>query len=117
MIIELLDLINQEKMNGYNDVNASAKVCQDLVLKALASVPMCKNVTIKGGVVMRSKTNNIRRATQDIDMDFIKYSLSNSSIDLFIDKLNSINGVSFMRIGEIEELNQQDYHDERALFK
>lgn len=117
MMIELLDLINKEKMNGYNDVNASAKVCQDLVLKAIANGPMCKNVTIKGGVVMRSKTNNIRRATQDIDMDFIKYSLSNSSIDLFIDKLNSINGVSFMRIGEIEELNQQDYHGKRAFIQ
>ena len=117
MTIRLLSLINKEKSNGYNDVSASAKVCQDLVLKAIANGAMCKNVTIKGGVVMRSKTGNIRRATQDIDLDFIKYSLSESSIDLFIDSMNSINGVSFTRIGKIEELNQQDYHGKRAFIQ
>lgn len=55
---------------------------------------------------MKSKTKNIRRTTQDMDIDFIKYSLSNISIDLFIDKLNSIQGIKFMRTGEIEELNR-----------
>jgi hypothetical protein len=38
-------------------------------------------VTIKGGVVMRSITGNVRRATQDMDIDFIRYSLSDESID------------------------------------
>ncbi len=32
-------------------------------------------MTIKGGVVMRSVTNNNRRATRDIDLDFIHYSI------------------------------------------
>ena len=37
---------------------------------------------------MRSKTKNVRRATQDLDLDFIRYSLSDESIDAFISKLN-----------------------------
>ena len=45
------------------------------MLKALSIGPLSRNVTIKGGVVMRSKSNNVRRATQDLDIDFIKYSL------------------------------------------
>lgn len=116
-MIDLLKLIEKEKAKGYSDANASAKVCQDLVLKAIAESPMCRNVTIKGGVVMRSKTNNIRRATQDLDIDFIKYSLSEESIDLFIDRLNSIQGIKFVRIGKIEELKQQDYHGKRVFIQ
>ena len=41
---------------------------------------MNKNVTIKGGVVMYGLSNDRRRATRDIDLDFIKYSLANESI-------------------------------------
>lgn len=116
-MIELLKLVEREKLNGYSEANASAKVCQDLVLKAIADSSICRNVTIKGGVVMRSKTNNIRRATQDLDIDFIKYSLSDVSIDLFIDELNNIQGIRFIRSGEIEELNQQDYHGKRVFIQ
>lgn len=116
-MVNLLELIEKEKMKGYSDANASAKVCQDLVLKAIADGPMSRNVTIKGGVVMRCKTNNVRRATQDIDIDFIRYSLSDTSIDLFIDKLNCINEIRFVRIGDIEELSQQDYHGKRVFIQ
>lgn len=114
MKLSLLELIEIEKSKGYSDDNASAKVCQDLILEAIANSPFNRNVTIKGGVVMRAKTHNVRRATQDLDIDFIKHSLTSSSIDEFIDKLNTIEGVIFVRNGDIEDLNQQDYHGKRA---
>ena len=63
--MNLEKLISEEIKNGYGDANARAKVCQDIVLKALSKGTMINNVTIKGGVVMRSKTKNVRRATQD----------------------------------------------------
>ena len=69
---------------------ASARVCQDIVLMAIASGPLNRNVTIKGGVVMRSITNNNRRATRDIDLDFVHYSLADESIKSFVDKMNCI---------------------------
>ena len=87
-MINIQQMIENAMESGYRGDNASAKVCQDIVLKALAMGPLNKNVTIKGGVVMRSKTNNVRRATQDLDVDFIKYSLADESIDAFISKLN-----------------------------
>ena len=89
---------------------ASARVCQDIVLMAIANGPLNRNVTIKGGVVMRSITNNNRRATRDIDLDFIHYSLANESIKSFVDKMNCIDGVEISIDGEIEELKHQDYH-------
>ena len=63
---------------------------------------------------MRSITNNIRRATQDMDIDFIRYSLFEQSIDQFIDMLNCLDGVSIKRVGRIEELSQQDYKGKRV---
>ena len=81
---------------------------------ALSKGTLNRNVTIKGGVVMRSKTGNVRRATQDLDIDFIRYSLADDAIDIFIDKLNCIEGIRFSRIGRIEELKQQDYRGKRV---
>lgn len=51
-------------------------------MKAISKSTLSRNVTIKGGVVMRSITNNIRRVTQDMDIDFIRYSLSDASVDI-----------------------------------
>lgn len=82
-MIDINAMILKEIENGYGDANAQAKVCQDLILKAIATSRFNRNVTIKGGVVMRSKTGNVRRTTQDIDLDFIKYSLSDASIEAF----------------------------------
>ena len=87
---ELTDIV---KKDGYSDLNAEAKVCQDIVLAAIAKSSLSRNVTIKGGVVMRSITGNIRRATQDMDFDFIRYSLSEESIRAFIEKLNCLDGI------------------------
>lgn len=81
-------------------------MCQDIVLKALSVSPLSRNVTIKGGVVMRSKTNNVRRATQDLDIDFIKYSLADESIDVFISKLNCLDGIKISRLVLCQDLAQ-----------
>ena len=71
-------MANLEKMaaqyveEGYTELLAESRVCQDIVLKAISESTMNRNVTIKGGVVMRSITGDVRRATRDIDFDFIK---------------------------------------------
>ena len=108
-MINIQKMIEEANEQGYAGDKASAKVCQDIVLKALSIGPLSRSVTIKGGVVLRSKTNNIRRATQDLDIDFIKYSLSDEAIDTFISKLNCMDGIKISRFGKIEELRQQDY--------
>jgi predicted nucleotidyltransferase component of viral defense system len=106
-------LVVKELETGYGNLNAQAKVCQDIILKAIAESPFNQNITIKGGVVMRSKTKNVRRATQDIDMDFLRYSLSDKAIDEFISTINCIDGIQISRFGKIEELKQQEYKGKR----
>lgn len=112
-MIDLYELIEKAKDEGYSEANAQSKVCQDIVLSLIAQSSLNRNVTIKGGVVMRSISKDARRATQDIDLDFIKYSLQDDSIITFINKLNSVGDVSIEATGRIEELKQQDYHGKR----
>ena len=102
--MNLADMIEAEIANGYGDANAQSKVCQDIILKAISSSSLADRMTIKGGVVMRSKTGSIRRATQDLDIDFIRYSLADESIDMLISKLNCLDGISIKKYGDIEEL-------------
>ena len=111
----LEELAVSVKNDGYSEINAEAKVCQDIVLKAIAQSSLNRNITIKGGVVMRSITGNIRRATQDMDLDFIRYSLSDDSIRAFIEKLNCLDGITIRITGEIEELSQQEYNGKRVI--
>lgn len=112
--MNLRDLIMQIEGLGYNGDDAIARACQDIVLKGIAQSTLARNVTIKGGVVMRSITGNIRRATQDMDIDFIRYSLSDEAIDTFINTINCVDGISIKRTGKIVDLSQQDYHGKRV---
>lgn len=114
-------MINLEKMtekyrdSGYSDRNADARVCQDIVLKAIERSNLGRNVTVKGGVVMRSITGNARRATEDLDLDFIRYSLEDNSIRYFISKLNCLDGITIkIKDDKIDQLSQQEYRGKRV---
>lgn len=101
--------------DGFSEVNAEAKVCQDIVLKAIATSNLSRNVTIKGGVVMRSITGSVRRATQDMDLDFLRYPLTEEAIRAFIGRLNCLEGITIKIDGEITELSQQEYSGKRVM--
>lgn len=112
--MNLAELVETIRNDGYSEINAEARVCQDIVLKAISQSTLNRNITIKGGVVMRSITGNVRRATQDMDIDFIRYSLSEDSIRRFIEELNCLEGISVSIDGAIEELSQQEYKGKRV---
>lgn len=112
-MIKINDMIHRAKSEGYDEANAEAKVCQDIVLLLISKTSLSRNITVKGGVVMRGISHDARRATQDIDLDFIRYSLGDDAILAFVDKLNAVGDVSIRSTGSIEELRQQDYHGKR----
>ena len=58
-MIDIESMVDATVQEGYNRQNAEAKVCQDIVLKALAESSLCRNATIKGGVVMRSISGRV----------------------------------------------------------
>ena len=108
------EMIQKANADGYTDEYAEAKVCQDIVLKALAESGLSRNATIKGGVVMRSISHDARRATQDMDIDFIRYPLRDEAILDFIERLNCLGNIRIEQTGEITELRQQDYRGKRV---
>ena len=115
--MNLRKITGEIRKQGYEMADARARVCQDIVLKGIVGSGLSRNVTIKGGVVMRSMTGNVRRATQDMDIDFIRYSLSDESIEVFLEDINCLKGITITRIGKIQELSQQDYHGKRVLIR
>ncbi|MSR94103.1 hypothetical protein FYJ34_07490 [Clostridiaceae bacterium 68-1-5] len=60
--MKLRDEVEKIKSYGYNEANAESKLCQDIVLKAISESGLGRNATIKGGVVMRSISQNARRS-------------------------------------------------------
>ena len=112
-MIKINDMIQRAKAEGYDEANAEAKVCQNIVLLLISKTSLNRNITVKGGVVMRSISHDARRATQDIDLDFIRCSLQNEAILEFLDKLNAVGEIFIRATGDIEELRQQDYHGKR----
>ena len=105
--------IKNLQKEGYREDYAKSKLGQDIVLKAIAVSGMAQNATIKGGVVMQNISKDARRATHDLDLDFIRYSLSDDSIFRFVKKLNCIEGLNIQLIGNILPLNHQDYAGKR----
>ena len=115
--MNLFEEVERIKASGYSEQNAQSKLGQDIILKAISDSGMAQNATIKGGVVMRSISGNARRATQNLDLDFIRYSISDDSIRAFVDRLNCIDGLTLELDGQIVELNHQDYKGKRIYIK
>lgn len=109
------ELVHNYLKAGYGIIDAESKVCQDIILLKIANSRFSKNITIKGGVVIHSISNDLRRATRDLDLDFIKYSLEDNSIREFINVLSSVNdGIKMVVVEEIKELHHQDYDGKRV---
>lgn len=98
---------------GYSDDTADAKIAHDIVLKAVRDAGFHDNLTVKGGVVMSGLTDVVRRATMDMDVDFLHYSLSNESIRRFVSRINRAAPCKIGIRGKIVELKQQEYKGKR----
>jgi predicted nucleotidyltransferase component of viral defense system len=99
---------------GYKRLAAQAKVAHDVVLLAMHKSGFKAKSTIKGGVVMSSITHDIRRATMDMDIDFVHHSISKRSIELFVRGLNrAVEGIDIAIAGPIVDLKHEDYRGKR----
>ena len=107
--MDIFEAVNKYIQSGYSEDDAIPKVAQDIVLLKIGNSKYSKNITVKGGVVMHNISKDMRRATRDMDIDFIKYSLEDKSIREFIKELNNTNdGIKIKITGNIEPLHHQD---------
>ena len=113
--MNIYELVHKYVEAGYSEEDAIPKVAQDIMLLKIGHSKYNKNVTVKGGVVMHNISKDMRRATRDMDIDFIKYSLEDKSILNFIKELNNVkDNVKINVIGNIEPLHHQDYDGKRV---
>ena len=112
------DIRDAYTSEGFGYLEASARASNDIILALIAKSSLAERVTIKGGVVMQYISGDSRRATQDLDLDFIKYSLSDESIMQFVTALSSqSDDCNISIVAPIEELKHQDYHGKRAYIR
>ena len=104
--MNIKNMIRKYRNEGYAVTDAESKTAQDIILLKISKSKFKEHITIKGGVVMHSISKNKRRATRDLDLDFIKYSLDNVDDGIYI----SIDG-------DIKPLHHQDYDGKRVFIK
>ena len=107
------DMIELYSSKGMTIFQAESYVCQEIILRKISQSPFADNILIKGGVVMFNLTNNLRRATIDLDFDFIRYDISDESLKTFIILLNKYDSFYKIEIIRIEALHQENYHGKR----
>ena len=114
--MNLSDIVKTYLDDGYANASAISKMCQDVILLKIKNSTLTKNIAIKGGVVLMALSKDKRRATQDLDVDFIKYSLNDESISAFINKLSDSN-VKVKITLPMKKLNHQDYEGKRVFIE
>ena len=101
--------------DGLDFQNATARTCRDVVLTLISASRMADHVTVKGGVVMQQISGDSRRATRDLDLDFVRYPMTDEGIRGFIRSLCPPDaGVRLEIAGPIEDLRHQDYRGKRV---
>lgn len=110
----LKEQIEELRGHGYSAVLASAKVVHDVVLLAIARSGFKANGTLKGGVVMSALTKDIRRATLDMDIDFIHHPISEAGVKRFVKRLaRSMPELAMSIRGRVIDLKHEDYRGKR----
>lgn len=101
--------------DGLDFQSATARTCRDVVLTLISASRMAAHVTVKGGVVMQQISGDRRRATRDLDLDFVRYPMTDEAIHHFIRVLCPADAdVRLEIIGPIDDLKHQDYHGKRV---
>ena len=110
----IAELVSKYARFGYPLATSRNMAAEEIILRKISASDMVDQVVLKGGIVMFNLTHNSRRATRDIDFDFIRYSIDESSIRTFIRKLNQVkDGLDVEIQGPIKQLNQEDYQGVR----
>lgn len=75
--MNLGNLIQKYIENGYEEIDAIAKVCQDIILIKISKSGFKEHITIKGGVVMHNISKDKRwigyNKLDNFNKDMLKY--------------------------------------------
>lgn len=107
-------LIDEYVKNGFTVMQARYQVAQKIILTKLEESSYVDKVLLKGGIVMYNITQEQRRTTSDLDIDFIRLDISKEqNIVKFIEVLNKKEPLYHLGLKSTRELHQQDYKGKR----
>ena len=111
----IAEMVSHYVGQGMTLNQAENYTCQKIVLSKISESPLADKVLIKGGVVMFNRTGNLRRATADLDFDFIRYDISEGSIRSFVSLLNRYLTSFALTVIGIWPLHHEDYKGKRVV--
>lgn len=111
----IAEMIGNYVAKGMTVNQAENYACQKIVLSKISQSPLADKILLKGGVVMFNRTGNLRRATADLDFDFIRYDISEGSMRSFVNLLNRYYTKYLLNIIEMTPLHQEDYKGKRVI--
>lgn len=113
-MLTLKEQVDALRAQGYSAVLAQARVVHDAVMLAIERSGFKSNGTIKGGVVMSALTKDLRRATMDMDIDFIHHPISEAGVRRFVSRMNrAVPEFEIAIRGQIVDLKHEDYRGKR----
>lgn len=119
--MKLNDLVNQIRNEGFKLNRARVKVCQEIFMTKLALSPFKDSVIFKGGTIMYQLSKELRRSTDDVDIDFMKLSIENDKLSSFLNSIGLIDSedeIHFKVVeNQIRKLNHEDYEGKRVLLE
>ena len=65
-------LVSEKSKEGYIQPIAESIVGQEIIISTISKSPFVDQVALKGGVVMYNISKDARRASRDLDFDFIR---------------------------------------------
>ncbi len=102
--------IDEYVSQGFTVVQARYHVAQQIILSKIEKSNYIDKTLLKGGIVMYNMTQEQRRTTSDLDLDFIRLDISKEqNIQKFIDTLNKYESSYHISLDNIRDLNQHDY--------
>jgi predicted nucleotidyltransferase component of viral defense system len=112
--VKIKTLVSSYRSRGLSEESAKAHAGAEILLQKIVSSDLADRVTLKGGLLMYSLSKSGRRATADVDFDFIHYPIDDESIRNFVRKLRlKKDGIEIGIVEPILPLKHQDYQGKR----
>ncbi|MDA3932616.1 MAG: nucleotidyl transferase AbiEii/AbiGii toxin family protein [Tenericutes bacterium] len=115
-IIELVKLLRDD---GFKQNRARVKVCQEVFMTKLALSTYKDSVLFKGGTIMYQLSKELRRSTEDVDIDLIRLSITDKNLINILNQIGIIdtgNGITFSVVeDQIELLKHESYEGKRVI--
>lgn len=115
----LTELVKLMRNDGFKQNRASVKVCQEIFMTKLAMSHYKESVLFKGGTIMYQLSKEIRRSTEDVDIDLIRLSITNQNLFDVLNQIGSVdtgNGITFTVVeDQISPLKHENYEGKRVI--